>query len=130
MKSWSSIIRRISKYIGVSRVRGGIIATIGYILSPLSWWNDAFVNIPISYAVASLIALIDRKLFTSSFILTYLVTNIVGLVMLHYGVEGVVKEKVTLTRRKILEYIVVSTVYTLAISILALNDIIGPLIPD
>ncbi len=30
----------------------GIVAVIGYLLSPLSWWNDLFVNVPLAYLFA------------------------------------------------------------------------------
>ena len=29
---------------------------VGWILSPFTFWNDAFVNIPLSYVAASLLA--------------------------------------------------------------------------
>jgi len=28
------------------RIKGGIIVFIGFMLSPLPWWNDLFVNVP------------------------------------------------------------------------------------
>ena len=31
---------------GTRRVAGGFLGFIGYMLSPLSWWNDLFVNVP------------------------------------------------------------------------------------
>jgi len=30
---------------------GGVLTTLGFIRSPLSWWNDLFVNLPIAYTV-------------------------------------------------------------------------------
>lgn len=40
-----------------------ILGIIGYILSPLSWWNDAIVNIPIAIVVGTIFSLIDEKFF-------------------------------------------------------------------
>jgi len=118
---------RIIKILGESKLKGGIIASIGYILSPLSWWNDVFVNIPIAYVIASLISIVYREAFTPAFIASYLMTNVVGLLMMHYGVEDAVKGRVILTRKTVIRYIIVSTVYTLLVSVLALYGIILPL---
>lgn len=119
-------LKKMLRIIGGARVRGGIVATIGYILSPLSWWNDLFVNIPIAYVAASLISLFSRELFLSAFIASYLTTNIAGLIMMHVGVEGVVKGSSNLSRRAAIKYILVSIIYTFLVSILALTNVIEP----
>jgi len=62
-----------------SVLREGVLITIGYILSPLSWWNDSFVNIPIAYLFGCLFTLISPKLFLPSMIIGYWITNVVGL---------------------------------------------------
>ncbi len=33
------------------KLRGSVIVGIGYMLSPLSWWNDLVFNLPIALAV-------------------------------------------------------------------------------
>lgn len=61
--------------------------TIGYILSPLSWWNDLFINLPIAYGVATLFSLIDRRLFMPAMIGGYWATNVLGLLLMHEGIS-------------------------------------------
>lgn len=34
--------------------KGGLITAVGYVLSPLSFWNDMLVNIPLAYGFAYL----------------------------------------------------------------------------
>jgi len=119
--------RKLLNLILSSKFKGGIVATIGYILSPLSWWNDVFVNIPISYVVAYIISLIIPGTFIPAFIITYLITNVVGLIMLHLGVEEAVKGNVKLSKERVVKYIIVSTIYTLIVSYLALIGFIRPL---
>jgi hypothetical protein len=34
------------------KIKGGILVTLGFLLSPVSWWNDIFVNIPLAYIFA------------------------------------------------------------------------------
>ena len=64
---------------------GGVIAFIGYMLSPLSWWNDAFVNWPLALVFAWVVAFFYKPAFGASMILGYWLTNIAGFVLLHKG---------------------------------------------
>ena len=71
-----------------ARLGWGLVAVVGYILSPLSPWNDAFVNIPIAYAVSRLL----RPLGVPGplgFYLGYLASNLLGLLLLSAGAQGV-----------------------------------------
>ncbi len=52
--------------IGMRKARGGLIAMVGYLLSPVSWWNDLFVNIPLAYAFGALVGLVSEDLFLPS----------------------------------------------------------------
>jgi len=65
--------------------QGGALFVIGYLLSPLSFWNDLFFNIPIAYGVGFLFGLISSKLFLPVMIAAYWLTNLAGFLMMHYG---------------------------------------------
>ena len=69
------------------KIKAGILTTIGYILSPLSWWNDLFINIPLAYGFGFLFGLISQKLFLPMMILGYWITNILGVILMHYGIK-------------------------------------------
>lgn len=105
--------------------RGGLLATIGYILSPLSWWNDLFVNIPIAYGAASLVALVYPEAFAYSFAAFYLLTNILGFILMHRGAEDIAGR--SLGRRSTLYYIVISAAYTALVLLLAYIGVLPPL---
>ena len=75
------------------RITDVILVTVGYILSPLSWWNDLFVNIPLSYAFAFPFAFIDQRLFLPSFILGYWLSNLLGFLLLHRGMTGLISKQ-------------------------------------
>ena len=62
-----------------------MLAVIGYILSPLSWWNDVFVNLPLAYLFASLVSLVSQRLFGPALVAGYWLTNIAGLLLLARG---------------------------------------------
>src|SRR6266576_1363720 len=71
------------------KVHGGILGFIGFMLSPLSWWNDAFVNLPLALGFGWLVALVHRPAFEGGVIFGYWLTNVLGLVLLHKGVKEV-----------------------------------------
>lgn len=64
---------------------GGALAFVGFLLSPLSWWNDLFVNIPLALAAAWVVSLIWPTAFTAVFVAAYWLTNLLGLVLLQKG---------------------------------------------
>jgi len=108
------------------RALGAFVAAVGYILSPLSPWNDAFVNAPIAYAVAKLL---HRLLGLNEFIgfqLGYMASNIVGMAMLFWGTSEAATGK-PLDKRNLAKSILFSLVYSVAASlILAALGLIQP----
>lgn len=58
---------------------------LGWILSPFTWWNDAFVNLPLAYLATGLFG----KLFPGKFLITFLAfywfTNFLGIVLMYVG---------------------------------------------
>jgi hypothetical protein len=70
-----------------------MLVTTGFILSPLSWWNDLVVNVPLAYLFSLPFSLINEHLFLPAFILGYWLTNLLGFLMLHWGGEGLIYRK-------------------------------------
>lgn len=109
------------------KLEGGLIATIGFILSPLSWWNDFVVNFPLSYIIALPFGLINEGLFLPSFIAAYWLTNILGLLLLHNGSKKILKpeEEVKSFRKDLKSTLFWSSIYTVVIMILILSGILS-----
>ena len=104
------------------------MALIGYLLSPLSWWNDLFVNVPLALAFAWLISLLFPAAFAACFVLGYWLTNVLGLILLHKGVQAnLSKEHRSYTRKDLIRDLVISIAYTLIIIILVRLRILEPL---
>lgn len=104
---------------GRRRAAGGAVATTGYLLSPLSWWNDLFVNLPLAYGFATLVSLFSEDLFGPALIAGYWLTNVAGLVMLHRGAEEAVRPGARgYGRRDLLVDLAVSAGYTVLIAAL------------
>lgn len=72
----------------------------GFILSPLTWWNDLFINIPLAFGFAYVVGK-TISYFTSVgliFFLTlmsigYFLTNVFGFMLIHKGVTTFHKSK-------------------------------------
>lgn len=66
-----------------------IILTIGWILSPFTLYNDSFVNIPISMAIAYLCNRLLGWNFVSVTGVAYIGTNILGLLLIVLGIRRI-----------------------------------------
>ena len=91
-------------------VSGGIISLIGYMLSPMSWWNDAFINIPLSWVLASTVCLIFPLNFSYTMIFFYWMTNFAGILLMHIGSKKALKRE--MTRKELFIYLITSLGYT------------------
>lgn len=109
------------------KISGGVLATIGFLLSPLSWWNDVFVNIPLALLFAWLVSFLYKPAFAASLIIGYWLTNLLGFVLMHKGARQMLSnERPAGTRRELLTDIVVSLIYTVVIIILVKLGILKP----
>ncbi|MGM0428215.1 MAG: hypothetical protein ACQEQ7_13370, partial [Thermodesulfobacteriota bacterium] len=111
---------------GIRKLKGGVIAVIGWLLSPLTWWNNWFVNLPLAYVCGYLFSLISESLFLPFMITGYWITNIAGLFLLHKGVvKAFRKEETRANRRKaLIKDVAVSLIYTDLILVLFQLDIL------
>ena len=104
------------------------MAFIGYLLSPLSWWNDAFVNLPLAWVFASLVSLASHRLFAPAMIVGYWLTNVIGLLLMARGTAGVVTGNAPHSRRRqLLLSLAAATGYTLLILLLSRLGILKPI---
>ncbi|HXG48733.1 MAG TPA: hypothetical protein VNO52_14000 [Methylomirabilota bacterium] len=113
------------------RLGGGTLALVGFLLSPLSWWNDAFINVPLAYGFASLVSWPFPEAFEISWIAGYWLTNVLGLVLMQKGARHLARPEAsrTYTRRDLLKDILVSLAYTALIAVLIISKVLKP-IPD
>jgi hypothetical protein len=110
------------------QVSGGTLAFIGYMLSPLSWWNDLFVNWPLALVCAWIISWIYKPAFTASLILAYWLTNVLGFVLMQKGGAKIISgEDKPYSRRCLLRDLAISLLYTLLIVALVRMGVIGPI---
>ncbi|MBI2442254.1 MAG: hypothetical protein HYV35_12905 [Lentisphaerae bacterium] len=96
---------------------GGLFA-LGFVLSPISWWNDALVNLPIACLAGQLLAAIfGRSLFLGAFIGAYWATNLAGLLLMHLSARKLLRKPERAL--SLWRFFLISLIYTLAIIVLA-----------
>jgi hypothetical protein len=75
------------------KVTGGFLAFVGYMLSPLSWWNDAFVNVPLALVFAWIVSAFYKPAFGISWVIGYWLTNVAGFMLMHKGAQKMLTEQ-------------------------------------
>jgi hypothetical protein len=110
------------------KVSGGTLVFIGYMLSPLSWWNDLFVNWPLALAAAWVVSWFCKPAFTASLIAGYWLTNLLGFFLMQKGGAKIISgEDRPYSRKSLLRDLAISVLYTLLILALVKAGVIGPI---
>lgn len=106
-----------SELFTLKRLRGGLLFVVGYLLSPLCWWNDLVFNLPVAYGFGYLCSLVSQNWMLPGLIAGYWLSNVVGIVLMQFGatdaLQGQPKERNL--KKELFTGVVSSTVYTLVI---------------
>ncbi|RAM52727.1 MAG: hypothetical protein C6Y22_04575 [Hapalosiphonaceae cyanobacterium JJU2] len=104
----------------LQKLRGGLFLVLGYLLSPLCWWNDLIFNLPIAYFFGYVCSFFTPKLFMPSAIIGYWLSNIIGIILMQMGAIDVFQKQPQEhnLKKELLTGLVSSTVYTLLILLL------------
>jgi Zn-dependent protease with chaperone function len=102
------------------KLRGGFFLVLGYLLSPLCWWNDLLFNLPIAYFFGYLCSLLSPKLLVPCTIISYWLSNVLGMLLMQFGTGDIFRKETQENnwRKELLTTLVSSTVYTLVIVLL------------
>jgi len=117
VESSQKISREFNLAAILKKLRGGFFFVIGYLLSPLSWWNDLFFNLPIAYGFGYLCSLLSENLLVPCAIAGYWLSNVAGILLMQAGVLDVVQKQPQErnVKKEIITGLVSSTIYTLVI---------------
>jgi len=98
------------------KITGGALALIGYMLSPLSWWNDMFVNVPLALVFAWVVSAFYKPAFGPAMVIGYWLTNVLGFVLMHKGAQQMFSDRDRrYSRVELLKDVAISLIYTLII---------------
>lgn len=115
------------------KITAGVLTTVGFLLSPLSWWNDAFVNLPLAlafaWAAAALVPVAwHDQVFEFALVIGYWLTNVLGFVLMHRGIALLISpEERRSARRELARDILISLGYTAVIVLLVKVGLLKPL---
>jgi len=98
---------------------------IGWILSPLTTWNDAFVNIPLSYLLANIIVRLVNVNFPLLVLASYWATNIIGLGLMYAAGKNAIKDRGG-AFKAVSSMIITTALYSIIILILGRIGILKP----
>jgi hypothetical protein len=99
------------------KLRGGFFLVLGYLLSPLCWWNDLIFNLPIAYGFGYVCSLFSANLLIPCSVAGYWISNVIGILMMQFGSQDIFQKEPQQRnlKKEIFSGLVSSTVYTLVI---------------
>ncbi|GAB1538323.1 hypothetical protein NUACC21_09810 [Scytonema sp. NUACC21] len=101
----------------LKKIRGGLFLVLGYLLSPLCWWNDLIFNLPIAYFFGYICSLFSPQLLLPCSIAGYWLSNVAGIILMQRGALDMFQNQPTEQnlKKELLTGLVTSTAYTILI---------------
>lgn len=69
------------------------LLALGWLLSPLCWWNDLLVNLPLALGFARLVSLLNPAWLLPGLVSGYWLTNVAGLLLMRNGALALLPEE-------------------------------------
>jgi hypothetical protein len=104
----------------IHKLGGGGMLVLGFLLSPLSWWNDLLFNLPIAYGFGYVCNLVIPGVLGPAAIAGYWVSNVLGIVLMQAGAVKIFQKQPQQNnlKKELLSGLISSTAYTLLIVLL------------
>ncbi|MEG3437480.1 hypothetical protein V0288_10150 [Pannus brasiliensis CCIBt3594] len=101
----------------LNKIKNGSLVVVGYMLSPLCWWNDLIFNLPIAYGFGRLIAWFHADFFLPAAMIGYWLSNVVGILLMQFGAKELIhnSDRERDWRKELRNGLLSSTVYTFVI---------------
>lgn len=116
--SWHESLCNITSAQMWKKFRGVLLVGIGYMLSPLSWWNDIFFNLPIALLFGYLVSWAKPDWFLPFTILGYWLSNVLGIVMMQMGAMDMFLKQERNIKGNLWLGLGASTFYTVVVALL------------
>jgi hypothetical protein len=98
---------------------------LGWLLSPLTFWNDALINIPFAYLCANLVFSLAGFDFLPMVLVFYWLSNILGIVLMYLSGRAIARE-VGYWKEVLLKTILTILVYSIILVLLNNFGILKP----
>jgi hypothetical protein len=99
---------------------------IGWMLSPLTFWNDVFVNIPIAYLCASLALKFIHADFLFLALIFYWLSNGFGIMIMYFSGKSIMQDKGN-RLKALVSLLITVVIYSIIIIILNRIGILKPI---
>lgn len=105
---------------GWRKIGGLILVGIGFLLSPLCWWNDLIFNLPLAYGFGYLCSWIVPQWLIPGAIAGYWLSNLVGIVLMQAGTGRVLQSssQATSFKQTLWSGVLSSTAFTVVVVLL------------
>jgi hypothetical protein len=114
-----------------SKIRGLFCLILGYLLSPVCWWNDLVFNLPVAYCFGYLCRLVWSDSLIPGTIVGYWLSNIIGILMMQFGLVDILPKSSEdrSLKKDLITGLISSTAYTVLImALLQLNILDTPIL--
>ena len=103
----------------IKKLLGSSLVFLGFLLSPLCWWNDLIINLPIAYGVGAIAKLFSEQLFWPFVVVGYSATNVLGIVLMQLGTQGLLDpDSKKAQNNNLVKSLAFSSVYTIGFLVL------------
>jgi hypothetical protein len=102
------------------------IFLIGWLLSPLTFWNDTFINIPLAYLCANLFARYIPCSFLCVVLVFYWISNGLGILIMAISGKRILEEQKGKVRSLIILFSTI-LIYSLILIVLGKVGLLRPL---
>lgn len=110
----------------MNRILNRAVFFLGWMLSPFTFWNDAFVNIPLSYIMASLTLHLIHANFLALVLAYYWISNGVGALLMWYSGKKLI-EKGRGAFKELINLSIVIIAYSLLLVLLNKLGVLKPI---
>ncbi|MBW4582185.1 MAG: hypothetical protein KME42_21680 [Tildeniella nuda ZEHNDER 1965/U140] len=102
------------------KMGGGLLFAIGWLLSPLCWWNDLIINLPVAYGFGYLCHWMAADWFLPGTIIGYWLSNLLGILLMQVGAIAVFQAPTheRHLKQELLFGVVSSSIFTVGILLL------------
>jgi hypothetical protein len=93
-----------------------VLLAVGWLLSPLCWWNDLVINVPLALGFAKMMSWLNPAWLLPALVLGYWLSNVAGVLLMQNGALALLPDqKRPRGNREVLWGLLTSTLLSLGI---------------
>ncbi|MBD1843463.1 hypothetical protein H6F89_08650 [Cyanobacteria bacterium FACHB-63] len=101
--------------LSLKKVRGWVLFAIGWLLSPLCWWNDLIFNLPVAYGFGYVCSLFSSSWILPGTVIGYWLSNLIGILLMQAGAIDVFQSHERNLKKELFWGVVSSSIFTIVV---------------